>query len=79
MSVAEVVQPDHRQPLLPQRLTRLDDWPVNRRENRSGCRWVPSIAEHERRVTHEVECQQPTSSPIGTERGHRARIHIDDA
>jgi hypothetical protein len=47
---------------------------MKRRGNRSGCR-----PEHESGVAHEVEGQQTASCPVGTKRGHGARVHADPA
>ena len=80
MGVAEVVQPDHRQPLLPQRSTRPREMAG---EVAGEPLRVPmgavEVAEHERRVAHEIERQQSASGPVGTKRGHGAGVQVDNA
>jgi hypothetical protein len=79
VGVPQVVQPDHRQPLLSQRPAGLGDLAGEAAGEPLG---VPvgavEVAEHERRVAHEVQGQQSTRRSVGAQRGHGARVEVDD-
>ena len=63
LGVAEVVQPDHRQQVLSQRLARLNDLAGEAAGEPLGAPvGAVEVAEHERRVTPEVRASSPAAA-----------------
>jgi hypothetical protein len=78
VGVPPVVRPDHRQSLL-QRLARANDLAGEAAGEPLGAPvGAAEVAEHEGRVSHEVEGQQSASYPRAAERGHGAWVEVDD-
>jgi hypothetical protein len=77
--VPQVVQPDQRQLLLPQRLAGLGG-------QAGEAAGVPlgvavraiEVTEHQRRVAHGFQGQQSARRSVGTQRGDGARVEVDD-